>query len=356
MTNEELVLSWLEDEESRFIFTKRVEYNKTHDFNVIREIVSAYLPQLWDKRYYPGIQKEIVDRVKDKRIALFGSGLNATTLMELLEKSECKVLCILDNNESVWGNQLRGVTIHNPDEMDYSEIDTIIVTPYKAEWITAIHKQLSSYGVEPSEIIDYRDYCPFMLEDEQYFDENIIHLQPEEVFIDGGVLDLETSLRFENFCRKSGTNNYKVYAFEPDPKSYMRCKGIVDRHPEYNIHLCNAGLWSSNTNLYFNGQGTGGSRIVEQETDNSIAVVSLDSCVNDRVTFIKMDIEGAEMEALKGAESIIKSQKPKLAICVYHKEQDMTEIPIFIKKLVPEYKLFMRHYSNDAGETVLYAV
>ena len=69
-----------------------------------------------------------------------------------------------------------------------------------------------------------------------------------------------------------------------------------------------------------------------------------------------MDIEGAEMEALKGAESIIKSQKPKLAICVYHKEQDMTEIPIFIKKLVPEYKLFMRHYSNDAGETVLYAV
>lgn len=108
--------------------------------------------------------------------------------------------------------------------------------------------------------------------------------------------------------------------------------------------------------MYFNGQGTGGSRIVEQETDNSIAVVSLDSCVNDRVTFIKMDIEGAEMEALKGAESIIKSQKPKLAICVYHKEQDMTEIPIFIKKLVPEYKLFMRHYSNDAGETVLYAV
>lgn len=62
MTDEQLVMSWLEDEESKFIFKKHVEYNKTQDFNVIREIVSRYIPQLKDKEYYPGIEQEILEK------------------------------------------------------------------------------------------------------------------------------------------------------------------------------------------------------------------------------------------------------------------------------------------------------
>ena len=116
------------------------------------------------------------------------------------------------------------------------------------------------------------------------------------------------------------------------------------------------GLWSCNDTLYFDGSGTGGSRIVGKQSDSSVEVVSLDSYIKDKVTFLKLDIEGAEMEALKGARYIIKTQKPKLAICVYHKKEDITEIPMYIKHLVPEYKLYLRHYSDDAGETVLYAV
>lgn len=69
-----------------------------------------------------------------------------------------------------------------------------------------------------------------------------------------------------------------------------------------------------------------------------------------------MDIEGAEMEALKGAENILKRDKPKLAICLYHKREDMWEIPYLIKSIKPEYKFFIRHYSNYEGETVLYAI
>lgn len=69
-----------------------------------------------------------------------------------------------------------------------------------------------------------------------------------------------------------------------------------------------------------------------------------------------MDIEGSELEALKGSREIIKRCRPKLEICVYHKKEDLVEIPAFIKELVPEYKLYVRHYSNNAGETVLYAV
>lgn len=92
------------------------------------------------------------------------------------------------------------------------------------------------------------------------------------------------------------------------------------------------------------------------EETYSISVVAMDSIIKEKVTYIKLDIEGAELEALKGAQEIIKRDKPKLAICIYHKKEDMVEIPYFIKQLVPEYRLFIRHYSNNECETVLYAV
>ena len=75
-----------------------------------------------------------------------------------------------------------------------------------------------------------------------------------------------------------------------------------------------------------------------------------------KVTFLKMDIEGSELAALRGAERIIREQRPKLAICVYHKPEDMWEIPGFILNCHPDYKLYLRHYSISYTETVLYAV
>ncbi len=74
------------------------------------------------------------------------------------------------------------------------------------------------------------------------------------------------------------------------------------------------------------------------------------------VTFIKMDVEGAEMKALMGAQNIIISKRPKLAICIYHMPpEDFWEIPIYIKSLVPEYKIFIRHYNFDILDTICYA-
>ncbi len=71
---------------------------------------------------------------------------------------------------------------------------------------------------------------------------------------------------------------------------------------------------------------------------------------------IKMDIEGAELEALKGAKKTIQRDKPKLAICIYHKTEDLWEIPLYIKELVSEYCLYIRHQTFGTGDTVLYAV
>lgn len=73
-------------------------------------------------------------------------------------------------------------------------------------------------------------------------------------------------------------------------------------------------------------------------------------------TFIKMDIEGAEKEALIGAEQIIRCHKPKLAICVYHKPEDIYVLPELINSFREDYRFYLRHYSNTIYETVLYAV
>jgi len=69
-----------------------------------------------------------------------------------------------------------------------------------------------------------------------------------------------------------------------------------------------------------------------------------------------MDIEGAELQGLKGAKNIIVKNRPKLAICIYHKPEDILEIPLYLQSIVPDYKFYIRHYSNHDIETVLYAV
>lgn len=91
-----------------------------------------------------------------------------------------------------------------------------------------------------------------------------------------------------------------------------------------------------------------------------IPLVNIDSLVEDgtieRVDFIKMDIEGAELGALKGAARSIKRFMPKLAISIYHKPRDMVEIPLYIHDLGLGYRLFIDHYTIFDGETVVFAL
>ena len=83
----------------------------------------------------------------------------------------------------------------------------------------------------------------------------------------------------------------------------------------------------------------------------------MDDCLEGkRVTYIKMDIEGEEYEALEGAKKVITEQKPKLAVCIYHKAFDIFKLPRLILEMNPEYLFYLRHYSFEGGETVLYAV
>ncbi len=185
----------------------------------------------------------------------------------------------------------------------------------------------------------------------QYFPEDIFSLNTDEVFVDGGAYDGDTIRQF----LKETKHKYKyIYAFEPDSENYKRLK---KKNMDKNILAYNAGLWEETAEISFSSN-KGGSSTVEEKGEDSIQVYKFDEIKlpDDKVTFIKMDIEGSELKALKGMEKTIKRCKPKLAICIYHKIEDLWQLPLYINQLVPEYKLYIRNYTTYLDEIVLYAV
>ncbi|WP_026491286.1 FkbM family methyltransferase [Butyrivibrio sp. XPD2002] len=97
--------------------------------------------------------------------------------------------------------------------------------------------------------------------------------------------------------------------------------------------------------------------VYEGQDNISIKICSIDDTPEcEGASFIKMDIEGAEWDALHGAEKTICRNKPKLALCIYHSDEDMIRIAEYIHELVPEYRLYVRHHTRRNHETVLYAV
>ncbi len=113
--------------------------------------------------------------------------------------------------------------------------------------------------------------------------------------------------------------------------------------------------------MYYIDRGPG-SRVFmkkDQSFDGEVKSLSIDQLVKDmnleKIDFIKMDIEGAEPYALKGAEATIRKFRPKLAIAIYHSLDDFTNIPKFINELDLGYKFYLAHFTIHAEETVLYA-
>ena len=119
-------------------------------------------------------------------------------------------------------------------------------------------------------------------------------------------------------------------------------------------------LWNEEAQLTFSGnQATPSASRLEVGTEvqgDVIQAMPLDSVLTDAPTFIKMDIEGAEYNALLGAERLIRERHPKLAICVYHSIEDYIRIPLLIRSFYSGYRFYFRHHSVTSGESVLYAL
>ena len=194
-----------------------------------------------------------------------------------------------------------------------------------------------------------------------YYEDGFITLDNNEVFIDGGAFNGDTT---EDFIYRFKGDMFHVHAFEPSKANYDKATARFGANP--NISLVQKGLWSECTELVFSEMPTvlSGSSLVRREgcvVEYEVQVTSLDGYFEGRSnenlpTFIKMDIEGAEKEALIGAAKIIKKCKPKLAICAYHKTEDIYTLPKTILNIRNDYKFALRQHAYGKLDTMLYAV
>ena len=179
--------------------------------------------------------------------------------------------------------------------------------------------------------------------------------------IDAGGCWGDTTLQFA--C-KAGARGH-VYVFEFVPSNLKVMSTNFDLNPELSSRITlvpnPVGLNSSQT-FYFLENGPA-SRVAPQKIDDRYVeceVMSIDQLVInkkiEKVNFIKMDIEGSELDALKGAESTIRMFRPKLAICIYHKPEDYITIPSYIDGLGLGYHFYIEHHTIFLGETVLFAI
>lgn len=182
----------------------------------------------------------------------------------------------------------------------------------------------------------------------QYFEE-FVPYKEEYPFIDAGAYTGDTSLEFVKFC---GGNYKKIYFLEPDPKTLEQGKELT-KHLK-NIEYCNYAVCDCKKQLKFSADLKMGSKISD-EGEMIVEGIDLDSLVKEDKCYIKMDIEGAEKEALLGAKRLIKNGSI-LAVSAYHKAEDIRILPKTILEINPNYDFYLRHYMDCIFETVLYAI
>ena len=185
-------------------------------------------------------------------------------------------------------------------------------------------------------------------QEEQYFDA-VVKFEPgTEVFADIGGFDGATTLEFARRC----PDYMGAHVFEPDERNQEVLKRNLSGLK--NIHIHQQGLSDRAEILSFTSDGS--SSHLSEDGDLQIKVGPLDEVVDEAVTFLKMDIEGAEKAAISGARETIQKHHPKMAICVYHLADDYWKIPELVFSIRPDYEIYLRHYTEGMTETVMYFI
>jgi FkbM family methyltransferase len=201
------------------------------------------------------------------------------------------------------------------------------------------------------------DQIPEQAKHEIYFPPDLIKLNENEVFVDCGAYDGDT---VRSLLQQTKGNFKKLLAFEPDPANYKKLWDLTTSLPQdicQRIETSEVALGRQSEQLNFEAQGIASSFL---STNGSVQIQSesLDFLLADESpTYIKMDIEGAEIEALIGAYEMIRKHLPILAISVYHHQDHIWSIPLMIHSLSNEYKFYLRRYTaRFLDDLVLYAI
>lgn len=341
-------------------------------------------------------------------LVLFGTGQLGRITLENLQRLGQPPLAFADNNPSLAGTDLDGIPILLPKDaaMQFSKA-LFVVTVYTN---APVRRQLQEMGLpfitfaelawcypdaflpraglelphkilaESSEVraafdlwadeesreeylgqiawrltLDPAALPPHSPVEETYFASDLFDLKPDEVMVDCGAFDGDS---IRAFLQRTGNSFKAAVGLEPDPVTrtrFEKWRDSLPREQASKIHLLPYATGDKRETLSFDSTGTAASAIGSGQVQ--VECLPLDESVAQYApTFIKMDIEGAEPATVRGARQIIRDRQPILAVCLYHAQEHLWQLPLLMQSLNPDYRLFLRRYADECWEIVCYAV
>ena len=193
---------------------------------------------------------------------------------------------------------------------------------------------------------------------DDYFPVDVVPRLPDDAtFVDCGAYDGDT---IRQFLHHQENDFNEIFAFEPDENNCAKLRDYVSALPpdiSGRIHIYNAGVGSRRTKMRFNSTGNT-SAAFDTAGATQVDVLAIQEIVtgNRGYIYAKFDVEGAEWEALEGMQRLIEVKQPLLAVSIYHRTDDLWQLPLYLKSLNPAYRLYLRTQGEDGMDVICYAV
>jgi FkbM family methyltransferase len=351
-------------------------------------------------------------------LLLFGAGNLGRRVLATLRNSGQDPVGFIDNNPALWGHKVEGLEVFQPTEAakrfvpnDVAILTTIwcgeatdkmadrirplqllgfkrmalfghLAWKYPERFLPHYSLDLPSRAIQQADRIvkafdllkdrrsreiflahvhwrlhlDY-DGLPVPVDDTIYFNKRLIRPLENEFLIDGGAFTGDT---IESFLNTFGSNGFRrILSFEPDPNNFAKLEQFVKALPEeFRAKTTAMASALGDQRCFINVETSGGPSSRVGHGSHQISCDTIDE-VADREglpTFIKLDIEGYEPQALRGAARSLKTSQPVVTACVYHVQDHLWEIPLAIHEVVPDYHYYFVPHLSDGWDLVLYSI
>jgi len=353
-----------------------------------------------------------------KRLLLFGAGNLGRRTLSILRKSGHEPLGFIDNNPALWGQKVDDVEVFRPADAasrfgpqqaavvvkiwcgEASDKMSDRIEPLRALGFSDIalfghlawkypDTFLPHYALDlPSRLLhqterivrafdlfqdqrsreiflshirwrlhlDY-DGLPVPVNDMIYFNLRLVRPSANEFLIDGGAFTGDT---VQSFLETFGRNGFqKILSFEPDPTNFKKLEKYISALPaEIRSKIIPMASALGEERSVINVESSGGPSSRVGHGDHQVPCRIIDEFIEGKsvASFIKLDIEGYEPQALRGARQTLSRGRPVVAACVYHVQNHLWEIPLELDEKIADYRYYLVPHLSDGWDLVLYAV
>lgn len=353
----------LQDEKSKTLFWSRLKCDVELSIDHVADLYADAFDMNAQQRQ---LEKDLAKRARQlhdegKKLFLYGAGGCGQAAAEMFENDNIPYTGFCDAKADTL-KEAYGKPVYSPAYLfAHAEESYVLVTA--SVFFDEIVEVLKSNHFPEDHILRHLGNGFIQPAEQQYF-AFPDRFKQGTAFVDGGCFNANDSLYFAKWCNGGYS---KIFAFEPDQRNVQRCLETAQKNGLQNFELIPAAMASKSEHRTFSSSGSASGYLIDMEaqeemfhqldaTMQEVQTVALDDIAEDTtIGFIKMDIEGAELDALQGAKHTLKRDKPLLAICVYHRQGDTLAIMDYLHRIVPEYRFWLRHYTAMQVETVLYA-